>query len=108
MVLEGKIAMREVEGNTLGFLMKATGEQLLTIANGTAIRSDPLVANFNNQNAPHFHQKEEDLRRKIIQGYKRHADFRGMVVLAAAQFQETAPVVKPPPQGSVNSGRKGK
>jgi hypothetical protein len=84
MAAEGKPSFKDQRGDTLGFLLKATPEQLLEIAAGTALRVDPVVHNFNNAESPAFFHKEELLRQRILKEYKRHADFRGMVIRAVA------------------------
>jgi hypothetical protein len=88
MAAEGKASFKEQRGDILGFLLKATPEKLLEIAAGTALRADPVVQNFNNSEAPAFFHKEDLLRQRIVKEYKRHADFRGMVIRAVG--------IKPP------------
>ena len=96
MAAEGKPSFKDQRGDTLGFLLKATPEQLLEIAAGTALRADPVVHNFNNSEAPAFFHKEDLLRQRILKEYKRHADFRGMVIRAVAAKQ---PGSRPAPEG---------
>jgi hypothetical protein len=83
---EGKPNFKDQRGDTLSFLLKATPQQLLEIAAGTALRADPAVHNFNNSQAP---DKEDLLRQRIVKEYKRHADFRGMVIRAVSAKQGT-------------------
>jgi hypothetical protein len=79
MAVEGKIQMKEQRGSMLAYIQKATAEQLLEIGNGTALRNDPRVRDFNNANAPAFYQKLDDLRRLVYKAFKDHSDFQGMV-----------------------------
>jgi hypothetical protein len=87
MAAEGKSSFKEQRGDTLSFLLKATPEKLLEIAAGTALRADPVVQNFNNSEARDYFHKEDLLRQRIVKEYKRHADFRGMVIRAVAPKQ---------------------
>jgi len=79
MAVEGKIQMKEKRVSMLAYIQKATVEQLLEIGNGTALRNDPQVRDFNNANAPAFYQKLDDLRRLVHKAFKDHSDFQGMV-----------------------------
>jgi hypothetical protein len=101
MAAEGKTSFKDQRGDALGFLMKATPEQLLQIAAGTALRADPVIQNFNNSEEPAFFHKEDLLRQRIVKEYKRHADFRGMVIRAVAPKQtagsKSAPADGKPP-----------
>src|ERR1700732_1534241 len=100
---EGKPSFKDQRGDILGFLLKATPEKLLEIAAGTALRADPVVQNFNNSEAPAFFHKEDLLRQRIVKEFKRHADFRGMVIRAVAPKQtagsQSAPAGGKPPAG---------
>jgi hypothetical protein len=91
MAAEGKTSFKDQRGDVLGFLLKATPEQLLQIAAGTALRADPVVQNFNNSEQPAFFHKEDLLRQRIVKEYKRHSDFRGMVIRAVAPKQTAGP-----------------
>ena len=97
MAAEGKPSFKDQRGDTLSFLLKATPEQLLEIAAGTALRADPVVHHFNNAEAPDFFHKEDLLRRRIVKEYKRHADFRGMVIRTVAAKQMAGS--RPAPDG---------
>jgi hypothetical protein len=79
MAVESKIQMKEKRVSMLAYIQEATVEQLLEIGNGTALRNDPQVRDFNNANAPAFYQKLDDLRRLVYKAFKDHSDFRGMV-----------------------------
>jgi hypothetical protein len=103
MVLEGKLKAKAIEGATFGFIQKATPEQLLAIAAGTSLSVDPLFTNFNNPHAPAFFQKTEDLRGRIAKNFRRHADFRGMVIRAVAPMQISD---LPPEAGGGSTGPK--
>jgi hypothetical protein len=97
MAAEGKTSFKDQRGDVLGLLLKATPEKLLEIVAGTALRADPIVQNFNNSGAPDFFHKEDLLRQRIVKEYKRHADFRGMVIRAVAPKQTAGS--KPAPAG---------
>src|SRR5438874_1986683 len=79
MALEGKPSFKETRSDLLGVIKEASPEQLLQLAAGTALRTHPLVKDFNNPDAAAFYQKTDDLRRLIVQEWKKHADFRGMI-----------------------------
>jgi hypothetical protein len=108
---EGKPSFKDQRGDTLGFLLKATPEKLLEIAAGTALRADPVVQNFNNSEAPAFFHKEDLLRQRIVKEYKRHADFRGMVIRAVAPKQtagsQSAPAGGKPPAADGGKPKEG-
>ena len=87
MALEGKAGSKETHADTLSFIRRATPEQLLEIAAGTALRVHPLVLNFNQPDAPAYYQKTDELRTLIAHEWKRHADFRGMVSRTVAKKQ---------------------
>jgi hypothetical protein len=82
MALEKKPSFKESRGDTLGFIQGASPEQLLEIATGTALQGHSLVKNFNDPSASAYYQKTEALRSLISRGFRRQADFRGMVIRA--------------------------
>jgi hypothetical protein len=90
--MAAKPSFKVSDGETFGFIQKATPKQLLEIAGGTALRADPLVANFKEEQA-------EDLRTRIAKNFRRHADFRGMVVRAVDRIQP-----RKEPEPAVSSG----
>jgi hypothetical protein len=107
MAAEGKPSFKDQRGDTLGFLLKATPEQLLEIAAGTALRVDPVVHNFNNAESPAFFHKEDLLRQRILKEYKRHADFRGMVIRAVAAKTGSRPAPEGGKRPASDSGKAG-
>jgi hypothetical protein len=94
-----KAQTKQIEGNARAFLDKATPEQLLEIAGGTALSADPIVKNYRNGGTP------ELLRKRIAREWKHHADFRGMVIRAVARMQPAAPAEK---KGGSEGGRPAK
>ena len=107
MAAEGKPSFKDQRGDTLSFLLKATPEQLLEIAAGTALRADPVVHNFNNAESPAFFHKEDLLRQRILKEYKRHADFRGMVIRAVAAKTGSRPAPEGGKRPASDSGKAG-
>jgi hypothetical protein len=108
MALQGKPGSKETRGDTLAFILKATPQELLAIAAGTALRAQPLVQNFDKPDTPAFYQKTDELRRLIVHEWKRHADFRGMVIrhVAGKQLQGTGGQSPEQTKGQREGGQK--
>jgi hypothetical protein len=104
MAAETKPSFKEARADTLGFIQGASAEDLLRIAAGTALRTDPLLQSFN----PADPAKTEELRKRICHEWKRHADFRGMVIRTVAGMQVQQKGSQKPEQGQEPGQKKGK
>src|SRR5207237_10552904 len=62
---EPKVDAKEAthEADAREFIQKADSQELLRIAQQTGLAAHPLVRNYDNPQAPDFHQKGDDLRR---------------------------------------------
>lgn len=64
---------KELKQEALAFVEKASPDQLVNMAKGTALGLNPLVKNFSPE-------KAEELRTLMKREFKDHADFRGMII----------------------------